>query len=81
MNTNGPIEQILIKEFRGLQGLKLDDLCAFNLLVGFNNTGKTSLLEAIDYICRPMDPIHLMTLANRRELSFENLEPVAIHGE
>lgn len=76
MIKNGPIKQIVVKEFRGLQNLQLDGLSAFNLLVGFNNTGKTSLLEAIDYVCRPMDPIHLMALANRRELSFDNLDPV-----
>ncbi len=41
------IENITIHKFRGLQELTLSNLGQINLLVGVNNSGKTSVLEAI----------------------------------
>ncbi|MGK3992199.1 AAA family ATPase [Sorangium sp. So ce1024] len=39
--------RIEIKNFRGLAALQVQDLRRINLIVGKNNTGKTSLLEAV----------------------------------
>ena len=36
-----------IKGYRGLSSLRLDGLTRINLLVGTNNSGKTSILECI----------------------------------
>lgn len=40
-------DRLRIRRFRGLRSLDLDDLAAFNVLVGTNDVGKTSVLEAI----------------------------------
>ena len=39
--------EISIASFRGLKEVKLEELGQVNLLVGGNNSGKTSILEAI----------------------------------
>ena len=41
------IESIHIKNFRGIQDGKIDKFSKINLLVGPNNSGKTTLLEAL----------------------------------
>ena len=49
------ITEISINNFRGFANLKLTDLQAVNLIVGQNNAGKTSLLEALTIACNPPD--------------------------
>ena len=44
------ITQLEIKNFRGFSEYKIDDVGQVNLLVGTNNCGKTSVLEAIHLI-------------------------------
>ena len=44
------IEQLEIKNFRGFSEYKIEDVGQVNLLVGANNCGKTSVLEAIQLI-------------------------------
>jgi AAA15 family ATPase/GTPase len=41
------IESILIKNFRGIQTGQIDRFRKFNLLVGPNNSGKSTVLEAL----------------------------------
>jgi hypothetical protein len=38
------------------------------LLVGVNNSGKTTVLEAISTYCRPLDPLEWIATARRREI-------------
>lgn len=45
------IENILIKNFRGIQTGQIDRFRKFNLLVGPNNCGKSAVLEAIYLAC------------------------------
>ncbi len=45
------IDEIKIENFRGFTSLKLPSLKRVNLIVGENNAGKTSLLEAILLLC------------------------------
>jgi hypothetical protein len=59
---------IPIHKFRGLRNLNLTDIGRINLLVGSNNSGKTSVLEAISTYCRPMDPFEWLNTARRREI-------------
>jgi len=47
---------IHIERFRGIPSLDLDGLRPINLVVGKNNTGKTSVLEAILLLCAPNNP-------------------------
>lgn len=51
--------EVELKDFRGFAHLKLDGLKRVNLIVGRNNAGKTSLLEAVTILA---DPNRLQTL-------------------
>jgi predicted ATPase len=50
------LDKLVVEAYRGLQGLELPDLAGLNLLVGPNNSGKTSVLEAASILTRPLDP-------------------------
>ena len=62
------LEHLTIHQFRGLKQLELRDLGTINLLVGANNSGKTSVLEAIATYCRPLDPKAWLNTAWSREI-------------
>ena len=47
------IEELVLENFRGFRSLDLKGLKPVNLIVGHNNTGKTSLLEGILLCCQP----------------------------
>ncbi len=47
------INEFKIENFRGFCSLELKDLKRTNLIVGHNNSGKTSLLEGILLLCEP----------------------------
>lgn len=64
------IEKLVIDHFRGLRSLELYDFGRINLLVGPNNSGKTSLLEALAVLCRPLDALEWLDTATRREASY-----------
>lgn len=48
------IDEFTIHAFRGLQGIKIDGLSRVNLFVGANNSGKTSVLEALSIFANPL---------------------------
>ena len=48
MNTH--IKSFNIYDFRGIKNLKLNDLKGINIITGDNNSGKTSVLEVINYL-------------------------------
>ncbi|NJO08151.1 MAG: AAA family ATPase [Chloroflexaceae bacterium] len=62
------ITDLHIQQFRGLRNLHLSNLGQINLLVGANNSGKTSVLEAIATYCRPLDPWEWLNAARSREI-------------
>ncbi len=62
------LEHLTIHQFRGLKNLELRDLGTINLLVGANNSGKTSVLEAIAIYCRPLDPKAWLNTSWSREI-------------
>ncbi|MFN9166257.1 MAG: AAA family ATPase, partial [Pseudanabaena sp.] len=64
------LENITIHQFRGLKELELKDLGQINLLVGVNNSGKTSVLEALSIYCDPLDLRGWISTALQRENSF-----------
>lgn len=45
------LKTIRIQNFRGFRSFELNNLGRLNLLVGTNNSGKTSVLEAIQLLC------------------------------
>ncbi|MCL2930320.1 MAG: AAA family ATPase [Trichodesmium sp. MAG_R01] len=63
-----PIDNLTIHRFRGIRDLTLENLGQINLLVGVNNSGKTSVLEAIYTYCNPLEPLAWLNTAWRREI-------------
>ena len=64
------LTKIEIKRYRGLRDIELDNLSRINVLVGENNSGKTSVLEAIQLMSEPFSRIAIRSVANqRREFS------------
>ena len=61
------LKSIFFEKFRGLQGLKLEDLGRINLLVGINNSGKTSVLEGLSVYCNPVDLREWWLTSSQRE--------------
>jgi predicted ATP-dependent endonuclease of OLD family len=47
------LEQIHLQNFRGFESLELTGLRRVNLIVGRNNTGKTSVLEGLHLLLKP----------------------------
>lgn len=60
------IKDLTISSFRGLRDFKIDQLGDVNILVGDNNTGKTSVLEAIQLLCVPTE-YQLVKVSSQRE--------------
>jgi len=63
------INRLDIGRFRGLHDLSFNDFGAINLLVGQNNSGKTSVLEALMLILRPGDSRNWINLLAARDAS------------
>ena len=61
------LEEIWIDGFRGLRKLSLDGLGVVNVLVGENNSGKTSVLEALSILCNPYEPNEWLAMVRRRD--------------
>jgi len=55
-----------IHHFRGFRHFKFDNLGRINLLVGMNNAGKTSVLEALSLYCGSLDLRTWIAIASRR---------------
>jgi len=60
------IERLTVHAFRQLKALELEKLGRINLFVGVNNSGKTSVLEAISTHCNPLNPLEWINTARRR---------------
>lgn len=60
------ISSIRIEGYRGLEQFELKGLARLNLLVGTNNSGKTSVLEAIHLLSSNGDPAALWQMLWRR---------------
>lgn len=61
------IDEFTIHRFRGIQNLRLEGLGQFNLLLGGNNSGKTSVLEALSIFCDPLNSRKWRDAASSRE--------------
>ena len=61
------INNIQINQFRGIKNLKLNDLKRINLIVGDNNSGKTSILEAIHLLRSPDSFIEILKTTRLRD--------------
>ena len=61
-------KSIHIERFRRLENLRLEDLGTVNLLVGKNNSGKTSVLEALAVASDPTNAFNWIDIGREREL-------------
>lgn len=59
-------DHLQISGYRGFGTLDLPQLGQVNIFVGDNNSGKTSLLEAISILCNPLDPFQWLGVSQRR---------------
>jgi predicted ATPase len=63
------ILQILsLKAYRGISGLSLEGLTPVSLVVGANNSGKSSILEAAGLLLRPPDPTQWISAVRHRDV-------------
>lgn len=70
------LDVLKLHKFRGFEAYELADLTRVNILVGKNNSGKTSILEAIHFLVSRGDPLVLIRSANRRgEISYGDGRP------
>lgn len=63
----GMFQTIDIKAYRGLKNITLQNLSRVNILVGENNTGKTSILEAIQILRDPEVVDNVLSIAKKRQ--------------
>ncbi|MBJ7898920.1 MAG: AAA family ATPase [Cyanobacteria bacterium RI_101] len=70
--SSGILESFTIQQFRGVRDLALRDLGHINLLVGINNSGKTSVLEALSVYCHPLDIKAWLNTARQREEGYRS---------
>lgn len=61
-----PFDRIKIDGYRSLEAVELTSLGQINILVGDNNSGKTSCLEAIALLCDPLNPFQWLGISQRR---------------
>lgn len=61
------LRDIRIEGFRGIRSLELENLHPVNLIIGENNSGKTSVLEAIQLLKGPDVLSNLYQVAYKRE--------------
>ncbi|MCL1895349.1 MAG: AAA family ATPase [Clostridiales bacterium] len=64
------IEKLSIDGFRGIHKLAIDRTNHVNIVVGDNNCGKTSILEAILLLRNPMDFANVLRIARLRNIPF-----------
>lgn len=67
------INSFTISNFRGINNLKVENLNNINLIVGDNNSGKTSVLEALQLLRNPGEFANVLKVARTRySFSFSN---------
>lgn len=75
----GMINSVSIKGYRGLKTFDMDGLGRINLIVGRNNSGKSSVLEAVFLLARGGDPDTLGEILLRRGERIESDAPASLN--
>ena len=79
--TRSQFSTIHVERYRGIDGLELEDLRRVNLIVGVNNAGKTSLLEAIYLLAHQNDETALLDVHRWRGRIEGEPDPVWLVGQ
>lgn len=61
------IKRLYIESFRGIRDLLIEDIGDINIIVGNNNSGKTTLLEALNLLSSPLDFSNIVSVSRLRE--------------
>lgn len=61
------LRELRIESYRGLREITMSDLGQVNILIGENNSGKTSVLEAIQLLDNSNVLNNMVTISSRRE--------------
>jgi predicted ATPase len=61
------LQKLDIRSFRGMVNVLLDKLSPISIVVGANNSGKSTVLEAAALITRPFDPPQWVQVAKQRD--------------
>jgi energy-coupling factor transporter ATP-binding protein EcfA2 len=61
------LQTLSLGAYRGISGLVLDGLTPVTLVVGANNSGKSSILEAAGLVLRPPDPTQWVSAVRHRD--------------
>jgi len=61
-------KKVKIKNFRGLSSMEIEDLKQYNLIIGKNNSGKTTILESIFLLTGIANPNLLININSFRNL-------------
>lgn len=78
MNDARHLSSLHIQRFRGLEDIKLEGLGAFNLLVGANDVGKTSVLEGAFLLTGFANPELPIRVQNLRKLVVAEFDDLAL---
>jgi len=62
------LQRLVIEAYRGVTGLELNELSPVSLIVGANNAGKTSILEAAALALRPDDLMQWISAVRYRDV-------------
>lgn len=63
------IEELIIKSFKGIEEFRLENCGDINILVGDNNTCKTTVLEAIQFFQAQSDFREIIRIARKRDIT------------
>ncbi len=74
------LSEITITHYKKLVNLKIEKLKRINIFAGVNNSGKTSLLEAISFLINQNDIYNFLDM-NRRRGKFIKLNPLWLNNE
>ena len=68
------LSNLIIKDFRGIKNLSLDNIGQINLLIGKNDSGKSTILEAIYHLFHELcTPPYLSSILTRRTNAFTGM--------
>ncbi len=76
--TKSQFSSLCVDNYRGIGGIALEDLGRVNVIVGVNNAGKTSLLEAVYLLARQNDERALLDVLRWRSRIEGDPEPAWI---
>ena len=70
------LQQLSLVAYRGISNLTLDGLTPVSLVVGANNAGKSSMLEAAGIALRPPDPGQWLSAVRRRDADMDLVDGI-----